>query len=201
MNTNRWLIVASVSIASGFALGTPITEDFQQDGNPAVPGFDPVFNHLITLDEFGRNEGVNSSFSTSRAVSPDHSLFIGSGTDYVTFNLEPGQFVDYAEVWLTSNQNDPPAYFHVIGTEGELLIDVPGSFTSPLTRVDTASAHVGEIVEIRLTGFEGYFDDLTINVVPEPGTILLFVLAGLFWWSRSKTPVVLASLPCSLFVC
>lgn len=203
MDKARSLAVASLlmSLAWGSAKATLITEDFQVDGNPGVPGFDPLFDHNVDRDEFGRNEGVNSSFTTSRFVSPGHSLFIGSGTDYITFNLDPGEYVDYAEVWLTSFQSNPPAYFHAIGTQGELIIEVQGTFSSPLERVDTAAANLGEIVEIRLTGFEGYFDNLGINVVPEPGTVFLFMVAGLVMAARRNKPHVVMSLALLLFFC
>ncbi len=178
-----------------------ITEDFQAAGNPAVPGFDPVFNHRIGLDEFGWNSVFYTSFSTGRFTSEAHSLFLAPGTDYVTFNLGAGQYVDHVEVWMTSNQSSPEAYFHVIGTEGEMIKHVGGGFSTPLSRFDTLSANLGVITEIRLTGYEGYFDDLTISVVPEPTAICLLAIGILLLLRQGWRSRLLAGLAPLFFIC
>jgi hypothetical protein len=164
-----------------------VTEDFQVAGDPDVPGFDPIFNHQIGLDELGRPYSPHSRLDSGRFTSPGHSLFVGSGTDYVTFNLGSGEYVDYVGVWTTCYQDSPPAYFHVIGTEGDLLQQIPGGFMLPFVRFDTSAVNLGAITEIRLTGPEAYFDDLTINIVPEPGAICLFAMGGLLLTRRRST--------------
>lgn len=173
-------------VAAQNARAAMITEDFEANDNSGAGGFDQAFNHQIGPDEFRAGYSPHSRFDSGRFTSPGHSLFIGSGTDYVTFNLDPGQYVSYAEVWTTSYQNNPPAYFHVIGTQGELLRQIPGGFTSPFVPFDTSSVNLGAITEIRLTGPEAYFDDLKINVVPEPATAALLATGGLLLRNRRK---------------
>jgi hypothetical protein len=186
----RVIVVVLSVVAVQSAEAAIITEDFEANGDPGVGGFDPAFNHRIDRDEFGQNTIAFSQFRASRFTSPGHSLFLAPATDYVTFNLNPGEYVDYAEVWMRSNQADPPGYFHVIGTRGELLQQT-SAYSVTFARFDTSGANLGRIVEIRLTGYEGYFDDLRISVVPEPpGALLLAISAGLFIRRRKAVHVV-----------
>lgn len=178
-----------------------ITEDFEDNSNPTLGGFDPMFNHEFGADEFGRPYMGSHSFNTARLNSPGHSLFIGSGTDRITFNLGPNEYVDSVEVWMICNQTSPAAYFHAIGSQGELLQQIPANFSGPLVKFDTFSASLGAITEVRLTGPEGYFDDLKINIAPEPCTILLFVIGAVSLRRRCKpTRVVLGLAPLFLFI-
>ena len=106
----------------------------------------------------------------------------------MTFRLlEPGQFVDYAEVWMSGQDLLPaPLTFHVLGLNNAGA-PLEWAFTTPPTGAEwvfasTEGLGFGQITEIRLTSpKEGLFDNLAINIVPEPATVglLAFGLLGL----------------------
>ena len=90
-----------------------------------------------------------------------------------------------------------PSTFHVIGRDAsnerlDMIVDSPPSpdGKNQWVFVDTSGAAFSSIDSIRLSGqAKGFFDDLAVNVVPEPATcIMLGVgLGGLFWSRRRRT--------------
>ncbi len=174
-------------------------EDFE--GGPDGGFNNPVFTHEVLASETTQL-GPLYEFSASDSVSPEHSLRLFPATDYIRFNLDQGEFVDYAEVWMAGTFVIPsapdgsrgegeriyPALFRVIGRD-ELGLRLDVTYHVPLIMSEdwhffsTAGAHFGEINEIRLTGVKsGTFDDLAVNVTPEPATLGLLALGlvGLF---------------------
>lgn len=105
--------------------------------------------------------------------------------------------MDYAEVWMLSSAAFGPSTFHVIGRDAsnnrlDLIIDSPVSpdGENHWMLFGTFGAGFTNIESIRLSGnAKGFFDDLAVNVVPEPATcIMLGVgLGGLIWVRRRRT--------------
>ncbi len=167
MKTARIIIwqVGIVLLLAGPAAASLEIEDFDAPGG----GFNnPFFNHNI-----GGVQGDEPwwDFFEGTYTSPSWSLGLAPAVDTVTFNLEPGESVDWAGVWVGSN--NCPGVMEVIGTEGSFS---GSTDTWEWDWLDTTGAGVGEITEIHLWGYETVFDDLQVNVVPEPATMGLLGL-------------------------
>ena len=156
---------------------------------PAGGFNNPFFNHVLGPDTFAGN-GPESGFSNLDSISAEFSLFLFPGTDFVTFNLPDDAIVDYAEVWLRSS-DDAPTFFEVIGVDRDeqplhesLFSPPPGEWKFLSTR----GMDFARIDEVRLTASkEALFDNLIVNVVPEPATAaLLLVGAAAMLRSRRK---------------
>jgi len=177
--------VSAIIIAISGLLSVPTkaelrVEDFEVGTHG---GFDFFFIHDLRADEV-IGEGPRWEFTDVASVSPNHSLFLYPGADYVTFrSLEVGEFVDYAEVWMTGNlELTAPLTFHVLGfdTAGApldwMITEHPTN--AEWVFASTEGQGFGKITEIRLTTpKEGMFDDLAVNVIPEPATLGLLTLS------------------------
>jgi len=154
---------------------TPVImwEDFD-DGN-GNGAFDPAFVHTISgFDEYGISEYEIGDFlhCGREGGVPDGNfrLFVDGFQDYITFNLEPGQYVSHASVSHVMShgritfvgQYDSSTY------SGAGWLDVPWIVT------EADMSEIGSIQAIILS--EHTFDDIRITVVPEPATWMLFVL-------------------------
>jgi hypothetical protein len=94
--------------------------------------------------------------------------------DDITFAMAP---VDYASVKVLVGY-EVTASFEVFGTLGTHTVNL--SYAGATWQfADTTGADIGQITMIRLISLDALFDDLTINVVPEPATFLLLGLGGL----------------------
>ena len=151
------------TVLAGPALAVLEVDNF--DAAPSGGFNNPLFNHSVGVPP----ESPTWEFWGNH-VSPPYSLALWPATDTVTLDLNPGEYADYAGVWMTSN--NAPAEFEVIGTLDTYYASIPDG---AWTWFDTASVDLGQIIQIRLLGYESSFDDLTINVVPEPSTLSLVV--------------------------
>ncbi|UCE58781.1 MAG: PEP-CTERM sorting domain-containing protein [Phycisphaerales bacterium] len=152
----------------------------------------PQLLHDIREDELVGTVPPAWEFAADLSVSPTHSFHLMPGGDYITFDLAPGEFVDYAEVWLTATLSidpgfaEPPplgpagrVHFFGLDASGAPLDVVYEHGSADLTWkfVNTDGVGFAEITEIHLSSYkEGYFDDLGINVVPEPATFGLLAV-------------------------
>lgn len=156
----------------------------------------PFFGHELGPYEFGPTGPPDQGFTSAGAVSHPFSYFLSAGTDFVSFNLAEGEFVNYAEVWMLSSATFGPSTFHVFGRNAlnerlDLIVDSPvnPSGDNEWVFADTSGAAFASIDSIRLSGgAKGFFDDLEVTVVPEPATcIMLGVgLGGLFLARRRR---------------
>lgn len=193
--TGRGLIALALAAvmcpATSFAYRE--VEDFE-----ALPdgGFNnPVFQHDIQPGDFQLPGRDLWEFVDTMSISPTHSLFMSPATDFITFVVPAGEVVDYAEVYLASvvSQSDlTRATVEFIGLDGggsPLTISDQSTLDGEWTFASTAGAGFSEITEIRLTSNkEGTFDDVAINITPEPATLCLcaFGLTGLLLRRRSR---------------
>lgn len=191
---SRAAISILCSVAVTPALGVMQVDDFE--GGSGGGFNNPVFRHEVLASETSQ-VGPLYEFAASNAVPLDHWLYLYPGTDYITFDLEEGQFVDYAEVWTTLVFSIPLpvplynfAFFHVFGVDAfgnafDVRYDYIGDGGDPQF-LSTEGAGFVEITEIRLTVEKtGAFNDVAINVVPEPAT-LGFLALGLVGFFRHR---------------
>ena len=155
-------VAALLNLAGTLALGSTIEEDFEANGNG---GFDPRFNHQLNLDHepfFGE-------------LSPDdHWLSLAPGMDVVTFNLEPGQYVVWASATLLDYCGLACTSVEYLGTNGSVLF--ANTKIGEEQVFDTTALDLGIIHTAILRGNESFFDDLIIEVAPEPGSLVLFLV-------------------------
>lgn len=152
-----------------YATPTILWEDF--DDGSGTAAFDPSFVHTFGphpergseyLDWQFNGESIGNSF-----------LIVGFDTqDYITFILEPGQYVSHVSV---SHFSDTTESISFIGQQGRQDFELSGGYIEPvwmLLEMDMST--IGPIEAISLSG--GAFDDIRITVVPEPVTWLLFLV-------------------------
>lgn len=157
----------------------------------------PFFNHVLGQYEFDPSGPPDQGFTSGGAVSEPFAYFLSVGTDFISFNLAEGEFVNYAEVWMLSSATFGPSTFHVIGRDAsnerlDLIVDSPPSpgEKNEWMFFDTSDAGFVSIESIRLSGgAKGFFDDLAVDVVPEPATCIMLGigLSGLVWSRRRRT--------------
>ncbi len=151
------------------ATPTLLLEDFD-DGN-GIGAFDPSFAHTLgpgpnngtgVLDWEFNGESIGNSF-----------LYVGLDTqDYITFLLDPGQYVSHASVSYVPFGGS----ISFIGQYGSEVLDLPYSYIDYIwSTAEADMSTIGLIQGFAISG--GAFDDIRITVVPEPSTWLLF-LAG-----------------------
>lgn len=159
-----------ITLFQGHALAGLWVEDFED-------GFDSRFNHEIAGSFF---------FRTFSSVSPTHSLGLEPGTDSITFDLAGDEFISYASVWFMDNCGGPCTTVEFVGTLGSQSFGSMVGYPE-WEFVDTTGLDLGLITEIRLSASQSIFDDVSVNVVPEPGSAFL-VLSGAWILLRKKLP-------------
>ncbi len=180
---HRCVLIILVLALSCPVLGTLYVEDFEDDSNPSLPGFSSqIFQHTI-LPPLGGLPGDENWFFGDNDGRHPYYLALNPGIDEVTFSLGADEYVDYASVKLI-NWSIGETVFEAIGTLGTYSVTIsdfydPSESLSSWPFTDTSGANIGKIEKIRLISDHGAFDNLTINVVPEPTTFLLFALGGL----------------------
>jgi hypothetical protein len=191
------LLAFAVLASAPLARAETYLEDFEDDvlGNMVGNFAASVFMHNIV----GPNSSiVDDTFPLPIPPSLHHQFFMGAvTTDDVTFDLPAGKTVDYASVWMTGTGG---------GAAGVTFNGTLGSASFNTTSqdlyvfFDTTGANLGDIVSVTLNfpappdppgpGLEALYDDLFINVVPEPSGAMLAAgaLAGLFTLTRAVAP-------------
>jgi hypothetical protein len=168
-------------ILSSHASAVQYVEDFEYE-KPAQNDFtNGIFQHSIEL-----KPPLDYLFwdITDDSVPPPpdcNFLLLAPAIDEITFALDPGEYVDYASIEFCDYANS--TIFEVTGTLGRYTSEIfwnGGTWES----ADTCGQPLGQITMIRLISSEGGFDNLTINVVPEPSTLLLLSLGAAFLRKR-----------------
>lgn len=136
------------TLAAGTVCGGEIiNEDFEG------AAFDPAFNHSIAGSWGFGSEGGGTV------------LWLYPATDTITFNLLPGEVVEWAQVTFTDYCSVGCTWVEFNGTEGSALIansSVGGTETH-----DTAGLGLGTLTSIELHSSEGWFDNVMIEIADE----------------------------------
>lgn len=151
------------------ATPTILWEDF--DDGSGTGAFDPSFVH--TFGPIPSNDTGIFNWEFYGGFPGNPCLMVDSGTqDFITFILEPGQYVSHASV-LYAPFGGTISFIGQHGSEYFLeLEDTYIDFGWLTTEVDMST--IGPIQGIVLSG--GTFDDIRITVVPEPSTWLLLLV-------------------------
>lgn len=168
-----FLLLLSFFLASGTRANIVLVEDFEDDINPGAAGFDTMFfDHNIV----GQNWALVAP--AIPLPSPPHALFLGADTtDWVTFTLGPGLWVQSAEVWMTGTGGGE-AGVTFLGSIGSISFSTNAQDNLQLFSVGPAD-NLGEIIGVilgdlpPLVGQEAFYDNLAITVVPEPSALAL----------------------------
>lgn len=157
-----------VTISLACATPTMLWEDF--DDGSGVGAFDSSFVHTIgPHPERGTGE-LDWAFNGETYGNLFLNVDLGT-QDYITFLLEPGQYVSHASVSYVPFGGS----ISFIGQYGSEVLDLPYSYIDPIwVTAEADMGAIGPILGIVLSG--GGFDDISITVVPEPVTWLLFLV-------------------------
>ena len=186
METTRTTMIAVVVVALVVAAPTMAVqhvEDFEYE-TPASDTFtNGVFQHNIVpippLDYVWWE--ISDDFSNPTPTS-GNALVLAPATDEVTFDLGLGEYVNYAAIDFADWGGGTT--FEVIGTLDTYSVSISsGGWGS----ADTSGQSLGEITMIKLISYEGVFDNLTIDVVPEPATLGLLLIGGLALLKRRRS--------------
>jgi len=160
------LLMATLTLVTP-AFGRLIVEDFDEG---AGGGFDAAFNHA-----FFPHPGMYSwwDLTTNHFTHDSYALVLAPAIDEVTFNLNPGEYVDWVGIRMDDGCPGTCTVFEVIGTDDSATFSASDDSWGPY---DTTGLELGEITMLYLSSHEGAFDDLTINVVPEPATLTLLAV-------------------------
>jgi len=152
-------------------------EDFEDDFNPGQAGFaSSIFDHDVEPMLGARDPDWGFSLISSNPTN--YCLYLSFMEDEITFSLDPDQYIESASISL--NGMNGPATFIATGTEETFSATASVHHGGWITAdTSTSPVDIGAITAITLQGLNGQFDDLMINVVPEPATVLLFGLGAL----------------------
>jgi hypothetical protein len=158
----RWqriptMVAAVFAMISAPAYGELIVEDFESNGGG---GFDPAFNHLLYYPGDPGEPGYwDIDFYWGSYV-----LWLYPATDEITFNLAEGEYAAWGSVMLGDFCGVGCTTAEFIGTLDSVTFS--NEFIGEPEYYDTTGLELGEIIIVRLTSYEGLFDDLTVEVLP-----------------------------------
>lgn len=172
------LAAATIAATPGTAPAevTVYVEDFEDGaGNPA---FDPMFSHEITASPYAEPMLYRELRSLPSSPGTGIALFLAPAQDTVTFSLLPGQEIVYVSVDanIFSSGGTEKTSIDFIGRDDtfRVLLGSPCEWKT----ITASSSGIGPIQEIQMRSLEGYFDNITIHVIPEPSLVVM-ALAGM----------------------
>jgi hypothetical protein len=156
--------------------GRIISEDFE-DGTAG--GFDTFIEYQFVSPGAPYARFINDFISP-----PGHILFLGRSTvARLTFNTAPPQFINFASIDFGDSSGGGPAT--VVEFVGEDGVGQFSSRNARMSTVDTNGLALGRIIQINLYGsLESIFDNIVLEVVPEPHGLVLIGSAAILLTSR-----------------
>jgi len=180
-----FLLLSITVIVASYAPGVIVTEDFNSyTSKPSTSEFDNgIFHHSINQNNPPNPAWDISTYNPNGPPFADNALDLWPAQDIVTFNLTLGQYVDFASVKVINWGNLSMIIFEdVDATKHQEFITVQDQWLT----YDTLALGLGHLQSITLFSYNGAFDDLQVNVVPEPITILLIGAGGLMIRRRKR---------------
>jgi len=193
LNALLFFVLVVSFILSSPAVAEIYLEDFNYEKPDQNDFTNGVFNHSI--EELPPLDIPLWDISDEWSPPDGTALNLWPAVDEITFNLDPGEYIDYVSVDVISWADDTTVkvyydvYFNGGSTQGETIAEIPSGWDwgYPL-EFDPGDFFYGEdrieIYEVILSSSQAGFDNLTINVVPEPATLLLFGIGAAFLQKR-----------------
>jgi hypothetical protein len=171
---NKSLAFASIVAAVAFTASASANVYFEgfEDAAGNTVFTEPFFNH----DFQDPGDATQSGFwdiLTGDNVSAPNALWLYPARDVITFNTAPGEFVVDASVHVNGQFGYAEATifgFDASMTPIDQKLEVPQGTQG--WQVLQSNNSFAEITRIELVGFEGVFDNLQVEAVPEPATML-----------------------------
>ncbi len=170
---------AVLLLLTSFANATHHVEGFEYPKPDSNSFSYDIFQHNIVPQP--DLDYVVWNISTFGSPPSGKALDLWPAVDEITFDLAPGEYVDYVA-------------FDFIDWGGSTIVEVTidsdifpiEAYLSEVWMYVELIAPQEEITMLRLSSYEGAFDNITVNVVPEPATILLLTLGGIALRKRNK---------------
>ena len=189
-NCKLLLIFSLVTIISVQASALIITEDFENVTTASTTfTTDGILQHTIydgSMQPATNDLWDISTYNPNGPSFADNALNLWLAQDVVTFNLAPGLYVDFASVkvinWGSFGNLSMIIFKDVNGEIHQDFITVQDQWLT----YDTSALGLGNLQSITLYSQEGAFDDLEVNVVPEPMTLSLLGLGSVILRRRKR---------------
>ncbi len=166
------LDILLLALITGLMLPAPTmtvqyVEDFEYETPSQNTFTNGVFQHnIVPMAGLDYTVWEISDFGSP----PDgKALDLWPAIDEVMFDLNPGQYVDCVTLDFVDWGGNTT--FEASGTLGTYSWQPFGGF-GIWDSADTSGQNLGGITMVKLSSYEEAFDNLTINIVPEPSTFL-----------------------------
>ena len=170
---NNWRVLTTTTLACVATASFALIETEGFDG-PGMTFDNPFFQHNFQTVP-GTSlfwEIIDWDFQ-----SAPQSLFLAVAEDNITFDTDPGEFVQHAQIWVKSEYGYAEVTFNGLDGSNNVITDTL-TFNQGVTGWHLAESHAGfaVVTDMQLIGYEGVFDDLQADAVPEPATMTLLGL-------------------------
>lgn len=134
----------------------------------------PFFNHSLNPSSITWDPWTADFFSGSQ------SIILYPDTDIITFNTVGAEEVTSAQIQVLSLYGDAIVRFNGKDSNGtDVFQETTYSQGVANWVLSSSDNRFDYLTSIEITGFEGVFDDLSVEVVPEPATVSLLALGAL----------------------
>lgn len=164
------------------AAAVQYVDDFEYD-KPASNSFtNGVFRHnIVPIPPAGSLVWDVTDYGSCPTGT---ALNLWPAADEITFDLSPGEYVNHVGFNAADWGGDSIAV--VVGDQSQQIsMSLVGSNWEWFT-FDADQLGIGKITLLWLVSYEGGFDNITINVVPEPSTIAFLTMGFLSIMRRRR---------------
>lgn len=169
----KLLFSALVAVASSMAMATTQFEGFEGPTKATI--FEnSFFNHSLDPNSSSWDPWDFNFYTGTQ------SIILYPDTDVITFNTTGSEYVSQAQIYVLSAFGGAIVKFNGLDSSNN-VIDQTFTYNQGIQDWNLAQSgsQFASITSIEITGFEGVFDDLSVEVVPEPATMSLLALGAL----------------------